>query len=94
MSYPIYLLHEPIGIPLISALVRRGLRYSVSFSLALAAVMFLSLLVVAVLEPMLKRQIMAVLGSPRRAAQIQQLHSESEGSAIKRVARSSESCEV
>lgn len=55
MSYPIYLLHEPLGMPAIGALVAYGFSPRVSFLVAGSVLFFVCWLCVKYYEPMARR---------------------------------------
>lgn len=60
-TYPLYLLHEPVGMPLIAELMQMGLPFSVSFLLALALVTAFSLYCATELEKRFGRFILRYL---------------------------------
>ena len=58
-TFPIYLLHQPVGIPIVAGLMRNGMPAAIALLVAIGVVLVLSLLVALRLEPVL-RQIFGV----------------------------------
>lgn len=69
MTYPFYLLHQEIGAAMIAALMRAGVGYGAAATVTLAAMIAIAWIVVAALEPALRRRLASLWRpAPRVAA--------------------------